>query len=106
MRHTVRAGECFATIARDHGFASHRVLYFHADNAALRKKRPNPNVLHPGDVVVIPDRSEKEIEVPTEKVSRFQVKRARKVLRIALEDHAGEPLAGEAYEIELGSETR
>ncbi|MFT3775051.1 MAG: peptidoglycan-binding protein [Minicystis sp.] len=106
MKHTVRQGECLATIARQYGFASYKTLYFHADNAALRARRPNPNVLHPGDVVAIPDLAEKEASVPTAKVSRFQVKRPRKLLRLAITDAEGKPLKGEDYAIEIGSETR
>jgi hypothetical protein len=29
-------------------------LYYHIDNAAFRRKRPNPNPIYPGDVLMIP----------------------------------------------------
>lgn len=57
MEHVVRQGECLSAIAKRYGFASYRIIYDHPDNAELRRARPNPNLLFPGDVIVIPDRN-------------------------------------------------
>jgi len=53
--YTVRSGDWLDKIARNHGFDSWRDLYYHPDNAAFRAKRPNPNLIYPGDQIVIPD---------------------------------------------------
>jgi hypothetical protein len=52
--YTVQKGDWLDKIARNHGFESWRDLYYHPENAAFRAKRPNPNLIHPGDQIVIP----------------------------------------------------
>lgn len=52
--HTVKAGECLSSIAASYGFRDYRTICDHPSNAAFRAKRPNPNLIYPGDVVMIP----------------------------------------------------
>ena len=54
--HTVKKGETLGGIAKANGFKSFREIYDHPDNAAFKAKRPNPNLIFPGDVLVIPDK--------------------------------------------------
>jgi hypothetical protein len=96
-RHIVQQGECMVKIALLHGFHSHRVVYDHPDNAELREKRPNPHLLFPGDVVIIPDRTLKDLEAAAGRVHRFVVKQPARVLRVRFQRPKGEPLAGEPY---------
>jgi N-acetylmuramoyl-L-alanine amidase len=51
----VAQGDTMYTIADRFGISDWRTICDHADNAALRAKRPHPHVLEPGDVVAIPD---------------------------------------------------
>lgn len=97
--HVVQQGECFATIARDHGFRRD-TLYDHPDNADLKKKRPNPNILYPGDEVAVPELEPKEANVSTGARHPFTIKVPKRELRLRLLDHAGEPIAGAAYLLE------
>lgn len=53
--HRVEQGESLYTIAKKHGFPNWRVIFDDPANGELRKKRPNPHVLQPGDTVEIPD---------------------------------------------------
>lgn len=53
--HIVQPAGHLSGLAAQHGFRSFRALFEHPDNAALRKKRPNPSVLLRGSIVVIPD---------------------------------------------------
>ena len=53
--YTVRPGDTLTKIARDHGFANWRTIYNAPENASFRAKRPNPDRIFPGDVIVIPD---------------------------------------------------
>jgi len=101
--HVTRPGECFATIARDHGVGRDE-LYRHPDNAELRKMRPNPNVLHPGDRVVIPDRPVKTVAAATDTRHRFTLKLAQRELRLKLLDARGRPIAGEPYTLAIGDD--
>jgi N-acetylmuramoyl-L-alanine amidase len=98
--HVVAQRECFATIARDYGFPR-KTLYDHPDNADLKKKRPNPNILHPGDEVSVPDLEPKEASVATDLSHRFKIKVAKRELRLTLLDPSGEPIAGAAYVLEV-----
>ena len=53
----VRSGDTLGKIAARHGFKNYREIYDHPANAAFKAKRPNPNLIFPGDVIVIPDKS-------------------------------------------------
>jgi N-acetylmuramoyl-L-alanine amidase len=101
--HVVQQGECFATIANAHGFST-KALYEHPDNADLRKIRPSPSVLHPGDEVVVPERAAREVSVASGAKHRFKVKVAKRELRLILRDHAGKAIAGESYVLETDDE--
>jgi hypothetical protein len=89
----VRPGDCLSLIARAHGCGDYRTIYNHAENAALRKIRPDPNILHPGDIVVIPDRDDKSVSCPGGQAHRFQVALPRRHLRLQLENRRGEAMS-------------
>jgi hypothetical protein len=61
--HVVEPGECLSSIARKYGFVNWRIIWDAPDNADLKKKRPNPDVIYPGDEVAIPDNKPKEVSV-------------------------------------------
>jgi Putative peptidoglycan binding domain/LysM domain len=102
--HTVKPGECLSTIAARYGFLDYKTLYDHDDNAGLRSKRPNPNMIHPGDVVTIPDKDDSLVECATGKRHTFVLERPERELILKFLDEEGEPLANEAYELEVGDE--
>jgi N-acetylmuramoyl-L-alanine amidase len=102
LTHVVRQGECMTQIARRHGFADFTVVYDHPDNAELRKRRPNPHVLRPGDEVAIPDRELKSVPCATCKTHRFVAKRPTRALRVELQDASGEPIAGAPFRLAAG----
>jgi hypothetical protein len=54
--YTIRAGDTLTHIAAREGFPSWRDIYHHPDNLAFRVKRPNPDRIFPGDVLIIPDK--------------------------------------------------
>jgi LysM repeat protein len=62
--YTVRSGDTLTAIAARHGFASWREIYYHPDNEPFRKKRPNPDKIFPGDVLIIPGRPGDSVPVP------------------------------------------
>jgi hypothetical protein len=100
--YVVRQGDCWAKIAKQFGFADYKLLYDDPANAELKAKRPNPNVLRPGDEIQIPDRTPKTVDIGSGRKHKLLVKSARKALRLKLVAHDGEPLAGEAYELDIG----
>jgi N-acetylmuramoyl-L-alanine amidase len=95
--HVVRQGECLSSIAAQYGFSDPGVVYKHSANADLRQRRPDMNVLYPGDVVVIPDKDKKTVSCATLKKHKFQVKLATKKLVIKLVDGEHKPMDGLPY---------
>lgn len=82
-KHTVRQGECLGSIAFENGLFW-ETLWNHPENAGLKQKRKNPNILLPGDEVFIPVREEKTETCATEKKHRFRLKGVPAKLRLRL----------------------
>ena len=99
--HSVMPGECLESIAHRYGFTDPHLIYDHPDNAALRRARPDPNVLLPGDEVVIPEREVKWFDAATEQRHRFVVRRRPVLLRMRMLDGAGKPRSGIPYRVEF-----
>jgi hypothetical protein len=102
--HVVEQGDCLYRIAKQYGFADWRTIYDHADNDAFRAKRPNPNVIFPGDQIAIPDKDVKEVVLPTTAKHKLRVKRPKVMLRMQLMSEQGEPLAGKPFELAFGDD--
>lgn len=97
--YVVRPGDHLARLAHDRGFDA-REVWDHPANAALRERRPNPQILAPGDVLYVPS-------TPTEAGMRLRAGATHTFagaaptgtlkLRFAQGDHA---LANAPYRIE------
>jgi hypothetical protein len=103
--HIVEPGECLASIARHYGVADYRVIYDHDLNEELRRARPNPHVLHPGDRIVIPESDAKAFRVPTDRTHVFEVKRPKVFLRLDVLGHAAGTGVQARYELRLDDAT-
>jgi hypothetical protein len=99
--HIVKQGECLSTIALQYGFADYRRIYDHARNSSLRSKRPNPNLLYPGDQVFIPDHDVKLLDKTTDQLHRFTRKSQTVQLRIRIDDERGEPFRDHRYRLNV-----
>ena len=99
--HIVQQGEFLSRIAKQYGFASHTTVWEHEQNKALREKRGNPNILLSGDEVFIPDKEKKEVEITTEQLSKFQLKRDKLKLRLLVESVYHGPLSDVEYEVKV-----
>ena len=99
--HIVVQGEHLSQIAEKYGFKDYRTIWDHGQNAALKAKRKNPNVLHPGDNVFVPDREPKEESRPTDQRHRFQVKVPNLKLRIVVEDQYERPIGNAPCELTI-----
>jgi N-acetylmuramoyl-L-alanine amidase len=100
--HIVCPGDCLASIAHRFGFTDPQVIYNDPENQDLRALRPNPNLLFPGDVVVIPKPPVLKMSLPTGKRHVVVVPTARRTIHVRVLDAAGEPMASEAFTIEAG----
>jgi peptidoglycan hydrolase-like protein with peptidoglycan-binding domain len=56
--YTIQSGDTLGKIASNYGFNDYRDIYNHPLNTIFRSKRPNPNVIYSGDVIIIPDKTE------------------------------------------------
>jgi len=79
----VNQGDCISSIAFDKGFFPD-TIWNHPNNAELKSRRKNPNVLHPGDVVFVPDKRLKEESEPTNQVHKFRMRNTPAQLRIQI----------------------
>lgn len=95
--HLARADECMSRIAHTHRFRSPSTLYLHAANAELRQRRPNPDLLWPGDPVRILARDERVDLAGTGRRHRYDVKPAARWLRVVLHGFDRQPLVNEDY---------
>ena len=69
----VQQGDSVSSIAYEHGFFW-ETLWNHAANSELKQKRKDPDILMQGDVVHIPDKTEKLDNGSTEKKHKFKLK--------------------------------
>lgn len=60
LHHTVVQGEGISALSARYGFAP-ETIWRHPENTALRDLRTDPNVLMPGDIIVIPDLQAQEL---------------------------------------------
>ncbi len=52
--HFVKSGDTLQSIAKSYQFSDWKIIYTHPLNENFRKLRPNPNLIFPGDKIVIP----------------------------------------------------
>jgi hypothetical protein len=99
--HTLRQGDHLSRVAQQYGFRDYRLIWDDPQNADLKKKRGNPNVLLPGDVLFIPAKQQKTETRPTTDVHTFRLKAARLMLRLVVRDFDNRPIPGTACELEV-----
>jgi hypothetical protein len=103
--HTVKQGECLASIAKQYGFEDWETIYNHGSNAEFRQKRKDPNVLLPGDCLNVPDKTIKSENCATGKTHEFRLARKQTRLRLIVRDIDGEPLGGKKYKLSVGDKS-
>ena len=104
--HEVTQGESLPSIAAQYGWHDWKPIYDHADNAELKRKRPNPNHLYPGDKVVIPPPENDWLSRATGQSHTIVIHRPLVRFRVRLSDEDGEALAGAKYCLEFGDYKR
>jgi N-acetylmuramoyl-L-alanine amidase len=100
-QHEVIQGDCIESIAAEHGLEPD-AIWAHANNASLREKRNgNSFALLPGDVLFVPDPSEKSVDVATDRSHTFVLKIPKTLLRIRFLDVDDQPREGLPYTLEI-----
>src|SRR5260221_292398 len=104
--HPVVQGECVAQIASKNKL-TWRQIGDAPGNAELRAKRKAPDVLYPGDELVLPAASRPSVPLTLDATTTVVRRKAGCCpFRLAVVDVAGAPLANADYTLTLGSETR
>ncbi len=98
--HVVAQGECLSLIAWNYGFTDWRTVYDHPGNAAFRAKRPNPNVIYPGDELYIPPVEGKDYGKGSDNKHKFVVKTEKWKFRLFMIDESGRPITDKPYKLE------
>lgn len=101
-RHTIKAGECLSSITKKYGFADYKTIYNDPLNAEFKTKHPNPNIIHDGDVIMIPDKKLKELPISTEKRHPFKINREKTFVHLQIKDSKGKPYANVKYKLTVG----
>ncbi|MEO7093854.1 MAG: hypothetical protein ABI175_11430 [Polyangiales bacterium] len=105
-QHEVKAGEHMVRICAENKQRDYRPIWDHADNKPLTKDRKNPNLLLPGDIVVLPDAKAKTVTAKTEKHHVFIVKGKLELdFRIVLIDENDKPIADKEVDFLKKGET-
>jgi hypothetical protein len=100
--HDVVQGEYLALIALAYGFHDSNVIWDHPDNAELKARRRNPNVLLPGDRLAIPDRESGDIAATSGQVNPFVAGDDAPRLNVQFENASAKPLANREGPLTLG----
>lgn len=93
ITHIVKQGEYLSLIADSYGLHSFKKVWDDPANAELKKLRKNPNVLLPGDELVIPDTDKKEESGQTEMRHQFVLLGEPLALRLVIKNESAEPVA-------------
>lgn len=98
----VGEGESTSSIAKKRGFFW-ETIWNHPENAELKAKRQDPNVLDPDDMIFIPEKRKNNFSKGTEQEHVFKLKGEPCKIKIKMMKF-GKPRANEDYIIELNGE--
>lgn len=90
--HTVQPGDCFDSIAREHGFFNYQTVFKHGQNAQACGPGTDPNTLIEGRTVEIPAKTVKKVALKLGEEQTFVIDRRKTRLRLLVADAAGKPL--------------
>lgn len=96
----VQQGDHLSKIAAKFGFLDYAPIWNHPQNAHLKQLRQNPNVLLPGDTLLIPDKQHKEEARGADQSHHFQIKLPTLKLRLKLETRYKGALANRKYHLQ------
>ncbi len=102
--HVVVQGETLPGIAARYGFSDWKKIYNDPANSGFRQQRQNPNILYPGDRIVIPKKESRIESGATETGHRYVARRSRTRLRLVVRDADGNPISGCPYQLETDGE--
>ncbi len=98
-KHEAKQGDTIISLAFANGLSAETV-WNHPQNAEIKQKRENMNILLPGDGVFIPEIRVKELSEPTNRVHKYRCNNTPVKLRLQLLKE-GNPRANEPYVLKV-----
>src|SRR5258705_2180009 len=95
----VGEGESTSSLAKKNGFFW-RTIWEHGENAELKAKRRDPNVLFADDEIFLPEKKTKHVSKPTNQKHKFKRKGEPCKLKVQLMK-AGKPRKNEKYVLNI-----
>jgi hypothetical protein len=99
---SVKPGDCFISLAASNDFHNYHTLYAHAGNASIKSRRPNPNMLAEGDLVEVPPKRTKEVDISLGQETKFIIDHQVTRLRVAIKDIEGKLPAIVEFKLQVG----
>ena len=99
--HKVKQGDCLSSVAKKYGFPDYKVIWDDGANAQLKEKRKNPNMLFPGDMIVIPDLELKQVDKSTEQTHNFVLDAGTVKFQLIVKDDEDKPFANCRYDLKI-----
>jgi hypothetical protein len=106
ITHVVEQGEHASNLAERYGFRSFKTIWNDPANAGLRRERKSPEILYPGDVITIPDRTTKLETAETGHFNQFVAVGDRLELRLLVRDLGGQPRANQPCKVTVAGRTQ
>jgi hypothetical protein len=94
MKHKVAQGETLSSIAKCYGFSSIDIIYDHSDNSNFKALRPNPDIIHAGDEIFIPEITLAKLKVALNKKVTFVLKQPKEILSLLINFEEDEDTQG------------
>ncbi len=95
----VRQGDYLAKIAFEQGFDADEV-WKHEKNKGLKEQGRSPEILHPGDLLMIPEKDAAPTSANIQARNRYQADVAMTSIKVSLRGDEGKPVAGAPYVVE------
>ena len=95
----VGEGESTSSLAKKNGYFW-KTIWEHGENAELKAKRKDPNVLFADDEIFLPEKELKEVSKPTEQKHKFKRKGEPCKVKVQLMK-SGQPRKNEKYVLNL-----
>jgi hypothetical protein len=103
--YTIQQGDTLMALAAANGLTDYKEILDDAQNGELKKVRPDPGVLKPGDNFFIPNKEMRHDPSAVDAKHSFNVSRPKAWLRLRLQDVDGTALAGKAFELTVAGKT-
>ena len=104
-KHIIKQGEYLSKLAAECGLGNYSSIWCCSENTNLKAKRDNPNVLYPGDEIIIPEINTKQESVSTDQRHGFRVLGQVIKLRLQIKDTEIRPIANTECQLSIGFKT-